>query len=99
MYRKELVEELAVDGRSKKGIREVLARLEFVVTDALVHGKAVTLPGLGKFVSIESKPRDGRNPRTGKKLKIPGKLKVRFRPAKQLRDAVGRVSPAPASKE
>jgi len=46
------------------------------------------LPGLGKLVKKERAARTGRNPMTGASISIPAKTVVKFRVAKQAKDAV-----------
>jgi DNA-binding protein HU-beta len=48
-----------------------------------------TLPGFGKLVKATRKAREGRNPATGKPIKIPAKTTVKFRLGKAMKDAVG----------
>lgn len=50
--------------------------------------KTFTLPGLGKFYTVKTKKRNGRNPATGKAIVIPAKNKVKFRVGKALQDSV-----------
>ncbi len=50
--------------------------------------KTFTIPGLGKFYTVRTKKRNGRNPATGKAIVIPAKSKVKFRVGKALQDAV-----------
>jgi len=50
--------------------------------------KEFTIPGLGKFHTVRTKKRNGRNPATGKSIVIPAKNKVKFRVGKALQDAV-----------
>jgi DNA-binding protein HU-beta len=47
-----------------------------------------TLPGIGKLVLVNRKARMGRNPRTGEPIQIPAKRVVKFRVAKQAKDAI-----------
>jgi len=49
---------------------------------------AFTLPGLGKLVLVQRKARMGRNPQTGKAIKIPAKKVVKFRVAKAAKEAI-----------
>jgi DNA-binding protein HU-beta len=49
---------------------------------------AFVLPGIGKCVLVKRKARKGRNPATGKEIKIPAKTVVRIRPAKAFKDAI-----------
>ena len=50
--------------------------------------KKMTLTGFGTFVVEERQARTGRNPRTGEELKIPACKVVKFRPGKELKDAI-----------
>jgi DNA-binding protein HU-beta len=49
---------------------------------------AFVLPGIGKSVLVKRKARKGRNPQTGKEIKIPAKTVVRIRAAKALKEAI-----------
>ena len=50
--------------------------------------KAFVIPGLGKLVLVDRKARLGRNPKTGETIQIPAKKVVKFRIAKQAKDAI-----------
>jgi DNA-binding protein HU-beta len=50
--------------------------------------KSFVLPGLGKLVLVQRKKRTGRNPRTGESMVIPAKKVLKFRIAKQAKDAI-----------
>jgi len=60
------------------------------VTGALRRSEKVTLVGLGTFEVSKRAKRKGRNPRTGKEISIPAKRFPRFRPGRELREAVNR---------
>ena len=47
-----------------------------------------TLPGLGKLVLVNRAARMGRNPATGETIQIPAKRVVKFRVAKQAKEAI-----------
>ena len=49
---------------------------------------AFVLPGIGKTVLVRRKARMGRNPATGKEIKIPAKTVVKIRPAKAFKEAI-----------
>ncbi|RPJ01951.1 MAG: HU family DNA-binding protein [Deltaproteobacteria bacterium] len=49
---------------------------------------AFALPGIGKSVLVKRKARKGRNPATGKEIKIPAKTVVKIRPAKAFKEAI-----------
>ncbi len=63
-----------------------------VVLDEIIkelsQGREVVLPGFGKFVVSHRKERDGRNPKTGEKIKISAMKVPRFKAGKTLKDAV-----------
>lgn len=63
--------------------------LEELVTLAYKEAKkSFVLPGLGKLVLVQRKKRTGRNPRTGETMVIPAKKVLKFRIAKQAKDAI-----------
>lgn len=47
-----------------------------------------TIPGLGKLVLVNRAARMGRNPATGEAIQIPAKRVVKFRVAKQAKEAI-----------
>jgi len=71
---------------SKKQAGIVLATLtEIAYKEAKV---GFTVPGLGKLVVVARKAREGRNPATGEKIRIPAKKVLKFRIAKAAKDAI-----------
>lgn len=58
------------------------------VTEALQQNDTVTLVGFGSFYVGERAARTGRNPRTGKNIKINAAKVPKFRAGKGLKDAV-----------
>ncbi len=54
------------------------------IEKALKKGDKITLVGFGTFSVSVRKAREGRNPATGKKIKIPKKKVVRFKAGKAL---------------
>ncbi len=66
-------------GVSKKDIGEVLGALTDVVKEEVLDsGKEIRLRDFGTFKQKLSKPRTGRNPRTGEELQISGSKSVSF---------------------
>lgn len=61
------------------------------ITDALSRGESVQFVGFGTFSVQERKARIGRNPQTGKEMKIPAKKVVRFRPGSALSAAANKA--------
>ncbi|KAF0152160.1 MAG: DNA-binding protein HU-beta [Ignavibacteria bacterium] len=73
-------------GLTKKATGEFLDEL---ITLAYKEAKkGFVIPGLGKLVLVDRKARMGRNPKTGEKIKIAAKKVVKFRVAKQAKDAI-----------
>jgi DNA-binding protein HU-beta len=68
--------------------REVVDDIALFVTESLRKGYKIPLMGLGKLYVRESKARMGRNPATGETIHIPKRKKVRFTPAKALKERV-----------
>ncbi len=58
------------------------------VKEALRHGDKVTLIGFGTFSVIDTKAKTGRNPQTGKEIKIPASKKIRFSVGKTLKEEI-----------
>jgi len=68
--------------------KQVVALLEALANLAYKEAKrGFTVPGLGKLVIVSRKARDGRNPATGAKIRIPAKRVLKFRIAKAAKDA------------
>lgn len=60
--------------------------VETLKISLLQSGGKVSLPELGRFEVTLRKARFGVNPNTGKKIEIPEKKTVKYKPAKQLLD-------------
>ena len=59
-----------------------------IIKAALKKGDAVAVTGFGSFKVVKRKARKGRNPRTGKEIKIPAKKAVKFAPGKSLKESL-----------
>lgn len=59
-----------------------------VVTNALKKGETVQLTGFGTFDVVKKAARTGRNPRTGKEIKIPASKTPKFKAGAVLKKAV-----------
>ena len=71
--------------KTASGIIEEVAAL--AVSETKKTG-SFTIPGIGKLVLVKRKARMGRNPQTGKAIKIPAKTVVKMRIAKAVKEAV-----------
>ena len=73
---------------SKKEVTDFMDKLvELAYNEVRSNGEFI-LPGFGKFVKVNRKAREGRNPATGESIHIPAKTVVKFRVAKAAKDAV-----------
>jgi len=64
----------------------------------LAKGEDVMINDFGKFKKVDRKARMGRNPFTGETIKIKASMKVRFLPAKALKEVIAgdrKLAPAP----
>ena len=87
MTKTQLIAKLAVKADiSKKQAGIVLATLTEIAYKEAKTG--FTVPGLGKLVVVARKAREGRNPATGEKIRIPAKKVLKFRIAKAAKDAI-----------
>ena len=71
--------------KTASGIIEEVAALAVLETKKT---GSFTLPGIGKLVLVKRKARMGRNPQTGKAIKIPAKTVVKMRIAKAAKEAI-----------
>lgn len=74
-------------GISKTQATDALNAVISGITGALTAGEKVTLVGFGTFSVSERAARTGRNPATGKVIKIAAKKQVKFKAGKELDDA------------
>jgi DNA-binding protein HU-beta len=89
MNKAQIVSKIADEAKiSKAAAEKAIATLTKAITQALRKGDSVTLVGFGTFSVTHRKAREGRNPQTGQKIRIPARKIPRFRPGKALKDAV-----------
>ena len=89
MNRNELVEAVAgkTELRKADASRAVDAVFESI-GEALKGGDEVRLVGFGTFSVASRAASEGRNPRTGEKIKIAASKLAKFKPGKGLRDSL-----------
>ena len=68
--------------------RLALTVLQDALREAVMEGDNVCLAGFGSFSISKRAARTGRNPQTGKEIKIAAKTVVKFKAGKALKDAV-----------
>jgi len=89
MNKADLVNQMATSADiSKAQATKALDALLTGITEALKGGAKVTLVNFGTFSVAERAARTGRNPRTNQEIQIPGKKVAKFKPGKDLADAV-----------
>ncbi len=89
MQKSELAEAIAKKtGLSKRQAEESLNVVLGEIEKTLSKGGEVVLTGFGKFHVVNRKAREGINPKTGEKIKIPAQKVPKFKAGKALKDAV-----------
>jgi DNA-binding protein HU-beta len=89
MTKAELVDAVAKSaGLTKASADKAVGSFINAVSAALKKGERVTLVGFGSFEVSSRKARVGRNPQTGKEIKIAAAKVPKFRPGKALKSAV-----------
>lgn len=73
-------------GKTKKDTEAFLNTFVDVVSKQVSEGKKIQLIGFGTFELRERKAREGRNPQTGKAIKIPATKVPAFKPGKQFKE-------------
>jgi len=75
-------------GLSKKDTEAVIDMALETITEALVKRDSVSFLGFGSFTAVRKEAREITIPGTTKKVKVPAKYSVRFKPGKLLKEAV-----------
>ncbi|HBG18470.1 MAG: DNA-binding protein [Desulfobacterales bacterium GWB2_56_26] len=89
MNKKELIESIAgAADISKAAAEKALNGTLAAIAESLNNGDKVTLVGFGTFSVSKRDARQGRNPQTGKTIKIPAKKVVKFKAGSKLSEAV-----------
>ncbi len=89
MNKAELVKAMATSaGLSQVATEKALNGFMDAVKGSLADGDAVTLVGFGTFSVSKRAARTGRNPQTGKAIKIAAKNVAKFKAGSRLSDAV-----------
>jgi len=89
MNRNELISKMAQStGMSKTNVNSVLDAFIDTVTGVLKAGQDVRLVGFGTFSVLHRKSMEGRNPRTGEKIRIPASKRPKFKAGQKVVDAM-----------
>jgi DNA-binding protein HU-beta len=85
MNKAQLIEAVAADAKlSKAEAKRALEATITATTKALSKGDRVALVGFGSFSVSKRGARKGRNPQTGKEIKIAAKKVVKFKAGAEL---------------
>ena len=85
MNKGELIAAIAdQSGLTKAASEKALNAMIDAIGDSLKKGQRVGLVGFGSFSVSQRAARTGRNPQTGKEIKIPAKKVVKFKPGADL---------------
>jgi len=89
MTKAELVAKVAKDAKiTKAAAGKSLDAIIDGITKALKKGDRISLVGFGTFSVSKRKARTGRNPQTGKPIKIAARKVAKFKAGSELRKAV-----------
>jgi DNA-binding protein HU-beta len=90
MTKAELIEQIAQDAKITKTAAgaAVESLIDAIASTLKKKDGKVTLTGFGTFSKSRRKARNGRNPQTGETIKIKASNVVKFKPGKNLKEAV-----------
>lgn len=95
MTRAEIVEKAAEEaGISKVAAGKVFQAVISCINGALTNGEKVCFVGFGTFSVVDRAARKGRNPRTGKEIKIAARKVPKFTAGSKLKTAVNEKAAA-----
>jgi nucleoid DNA-binding protein len=100
MTKRDLVVRISEEtGMVQQQVLDVIQKTLDHISDALAGGNTVELRNFGVFEVKVRKPRVGRNPnRPETDVPIPRRAVVKFKPGKEMREAVLKLSPSGAAK-
>jgi len=75
-------------GFSKAEAKETVETVFEILKEAVSSGEKIQIVGFGAFSVREKKERIGRNPKTGKRIRISPRKVLIFKPSNILREAV-----------
>ena len=93
MTKADLVEEVSrVSHLTKKHSEAIVDTVFKSIVAALRDGEKIELRGFGSFRLRQRDSRKGRNPKTGDRVDVPPKQVPYFKPGKDLKELINRVS-------
>jgi len=87
MNKKQLIAKIATaHNQSKADAERAFDGIISIILDCLKGDEQVKIAGFGTYKVAKRKARIGRNPRTGEQIQISASQKVKFLPAKALKE-------------
>jgi DNA-binding protein HU-beta len=89
MTKAELIASIGKEAKiSKASAEKAVNAFSSAITKALKKGDKLTLTGFGTFSVAKRRARIGRNPQSGREIKIPATRVAKFKPGNLLKSAV-----------
>ena len=89
MNKQQLIEKISTEAKCTKAQAENVMNCAFdTIKKAVKKGDDVKLVGFGTFTKAKRKARVGRNPQTGKAIKIPAAWAPKFRAGAEFKEMV-----------
>lgn len=90
MLKSELIERLAVQHREldPPTVKEAVEALLDQMSETLADGERIEIRGFGSFALHYLPPRQGRNPKTGEPVAVPGRYRIHFKPGLEMAQRV-----------
>lgn len=70
--------------QAEKAVNDVVS----AIIDSLTETGQVSIGNFGTFLVVQTTAREGRNPQNGEKINIPSKRRIKFKPAKRLKENI-----------
>jgi DNA-binding protein HU-beta len=75
-------------GMTKAHAQKAVTAVMQGIQGALAKGEKVSIAGFDVFETVDRSEREGRNPQTGKSIKIAASRAIKFKPGKGLKGSV-----------
>ncbi|HPQ41793.1 MAG TPA: HU family DNA-binding protein [bacterium] len=93
LTQKDIVDKLgAMLDMNPKQVKTVIDGLIDVIAEEMANHRDCRIHGLGTFKTVKSRKRIGRNPASGDAMKIPSKIRIRFRPGYRLKEGAEKAT-------